>query len=82
MIHKPHRSGLLVPASFAESPARRPDMREVATTRDGRDITRGYVDPMMIMQPSDCAGMAITPSTRKCCATTRWPRVSTSDAWR
>jgi phage gp29-like protein len=53
MIHKPHRSGLLVPANFAESTSRRPDMREVATTRDGRDITRGYVDPMMIMQPSD-----------------------------
>lgn len=52
--HKQHRSGLLVPANFAESSApRRPEMREVATTRDGRDITRGYVDPLQIQQPTD-----------------------------
>src|SRR5690606_33203998 len=44
------KSGVIVPVSFAES---RPEMREVATTRDGRDITRGYVDPLMLQQPSD-----------------------------
>lgn len=45
------KSGLLIPTSFADS--RRPEMREVATTRDGRDITRGYVDPLMLQQPTD-----------------------------
>lgn len=30
-----------------------PEMREIATTRDGRDITRGYVDPLAIMLPQD-----------------------------
>jgi phage gp29-like protein len=43
------KSGLLMPISFAS----RPEMREVATTRDGRDITRGYVDPFMLQQPDD-----------------------------
>lgn len=46
-------SGLLVPTSFAARNPGRPEMREVATTRDGRDITRGYVDPLQIQQPSD-----------------------------
>jgi phage gp29-like protein len=42
-------SGLIIPASFAETaPA-----GEVATTRDGRDITRGYVDPMVLLLPQD-----------------------------
>lgn len=41
-------SGILVPKS-----SKRPEMREVATTRDGRDITRGYVDPFMLQQPTD-----------------------------
>jgi phage gp29-like protein len=31
----------------------RPDMNEVATTSDGRDITRGYVDPLSIQPASD-----------------------------
>jgi len=50
-----NKSGLLVPVSFAaKSTSRgRPEMREVATTRDGRDITRGYVDPMLIQPPTD-----------------------------
>lgn len=43
------KSGVLVPVNFAA----RPEMREVATTRDGRDITRGYVDPFRIQQPTD-----------------------------
>lgn len=33
--------------------AAQPDMREIATTEDGRDITRGYTDPMMLQAPSD-----------------------------
>lgn len=43
------QSGLMVPAAFAEAP----EFREVATTRDGRDITRGYVDPMALLAPQD-----------------------------
>lgn len=31
----------------------RPEMREIATTLDGRDITRGYVDPLALAQPQD-----------------------------
>lgn len=51
------QGGLIVPASFAEpdqeKPVGRPVLDDVATTRDGRDITRGYVDPMMLLQPQD-----------------------------
>ena len=43
-------SGLMIPMSFAEAA---PEMREVATTRDGRDITRGYVSPFQLLQPQD-----------------------------
>ena len=48
-------SGLLVPANFATQPASnaRPEMREVASTSDGRDITRGYLDPMSIQPTTD-----------------------------
>jgi phage gp29-like protein len=42
------KAGILVPKSSS-----RPELREVATTRDGRDITRGYVDPFMLQQPTD-----------------------------
>jgi hypothetical protein len=42
------KAGILVPKS-----SKRPEMREVATTRDGRDITRGYVDPFMLQRPTD-----------------------------
>ena len=31
----------------------RPEMREIATTQDGRDITRGYVEPMMVQPTTD-----------------------------
>ncbi|WP_028574349.1 DUF935 domain-containing protein [Desulfonatronovibrio hydrogenovorans] len=31
----------------------RPEMNEVATTQDGRDITRGYLSPLELMQPED-----------------------------
>ena len=44
------KNGVLMPVNFADS---RPEMREVATTRDGRDITRGYTDPLMLQQPTD-----------------------------
>ena len=53
----PLKSGLVVPAeSFIEGgdqPAARPEFREIATTRDGRDITRGYVDSLPILPPTD-----------------------------
>lgn len=31
----------------------KPDMQEVASTLDGRDITRGYVSPLQLLQPAD-----------------------------
>ena len=31
----------------------RPDKNEVASTLDGRDITRGYVSPLQLLQPTD-----------------------------
>ena len=48
------KSGLVVPDSlvYAE-PRARVDLREIATTRDGRDITRGYVSPFELLQPQD-----------------------------
>lgn len=33
--------------------ATKPDMQEVATTLDGRDITRGFVSPLQLLQPAD-----------------------------
>lgn len=52
-----HR-GLLVPAAFAEAAPARPERGEIATTRDGRDITRGYLDPMSLLAPQDPILMA------------------------
>lgn len=49
MDYERTQSGILVPASSAK----RPDLREIATTQNGRDITRGYVDPMMLQRPED-----------------------------
>lgn len=51
MSYQQTKSGLYVPINFAASS--RPEMREVATTRDGRDVTRGYVDPFRLQQPGD-----------------------------
>ncbi len=47
------QSGMVVPASFAEASAGRPEMREIATTRDGRDITRGFISPFELLAPQD-----------------------------
>ena len=33
--------------------AKQPEMKEIATTGDGRDITRGYVNPMAVAPPDD-----------------------------
>jgi len=33
--------------------ARKPEMQEVATTQDGRDITRGYISPLELLRPED-----------------------------
>lgn len=46
-------NGLLIPAQFAEPTPARPESREIATTRDGRDITRGFVSPMELLLPQD-----------------------------
>jgi len=47
-------SGLVIPeAAFAEARRTRPELGEVATTRDGRDITRGYVDGLPLLPPTD-----------------------------
>ncbi|AQT58713.1 DUF935 domain-containing protein [Cellvibrio sp. PSBB023] len=48
MNYEQTKAGILVPKNSS-----RPEMREVATTRDGRDITRGYVDPFMLQQSTD-----------------------------
>jgi phage gp29-like protein len=47
------RASRMVPAQFAEPPPKRPEMGEVATTLDGRDITRGYVNSLPLLQPQD-----------------------------
>ena len=49
------KSGLVVPDSlaFADGANKRPELREIATTGNGRDITRGYVDPLLKLQPQD-----------------------------
>jgi hypothetical protein len=51
-------SGMVVPVSFAEAASRRPERGEVATTRDGRDITRGYVSPFEQLAPQDSVLLA------------------------
>jgi len=48
-----HESGVIVPASFAEAALAQPEFREVATTLDGRDITRGFVSPFELLAPQD-----------------------------
>lgn len=48
-------NGIYVPLEFAET-ARRPrgpDMQAVATTLDGRDITRGFVSPQILLRSQD-----------------------------
>lgn len=34
-------------------PGKRPEMREIATTGDGRDITRGFADSRTLLEPGD-----------------------------
>ena len=46
-------NGLIVPADYADSPAVRPDFSEIATTADGKDITRGFVESLPTLQPQD-----------------------------
>lgn len=47
-------SGVLAPIRLESEPRpKRPELGEVATTRDGRDITRGYVDALPLLQPQD-----------------------------
>ena len=51
MAYRPLPSGVLVDdsAQFAEKPV----YQEIATTQDGRDITRGYVSGMALLAPQD-----------------------------
>lgn len=51
-------SGMVVPVSFAEAASKRPERGEVATTRDGRDITRGYVSAFEQLAPQDSVLLA------------------------
>lgn len=44
--------GLLLP-SFAEQISRKPVTDEIATSNDGRDITRGYINPAWLLNPGD-----------------------------
>lgn len=54
MSYVMRESGLVVPVSFADPAAsRKADTREIATTGFGRDITRGFVDPMLLLRPQD-----------------------------
>lgn len=53
MTWKLNPHGLILPADFAEAAAPRPVRDEVASTLDGRDITRGMVDPMRLELPDD-----------------------------
>ena len=54
MTWKLNPHGLILPADFADSgtPAR-PERDEIASTLDGRDITRGMVDAMRLELPDD-----------------------------
>lgn len=45
--------GLILPADMAEQAPARPDRNEIASTLDGRDITRGMTDPMRLEMPDD-----------------------------
>ena len=46
------RGGLIVPSDFAE-PVGQPESQEIATVGLGRDITRGYVQPLLLLQQQD-----------------------------
>lgn len=45
--------GLFVPESFAEAEEGAPVLDELATTRNGRDVTRGFVDNLAVLTPQD-----------------------------
>lgn len=46
--------GLIVPVEMADTATpTRPDMNEIASTLDGRDITRGMTDPLRLELPDD-----------------------------
>jgi len=56
MAYVKTEGGVIIPASFAQAAqdaVARPEPREIATTRDGRDITRGFVQPLQLLQPQD-----------------------------
>lgn len=48
------QSGIIVTeAEYAEMLTKKPDLREIATVGNGRDITRGYLPDNMFMAPGD-----------------------------
>jgi phage gp29-like protein len=47
------RGGLLIPLEYSEPGPTPPEGQEVASALNGRDITRGYVDGLQILQPTD-----------------------------
>ena len=51
MAYRRTRSGLLIPDTLDH--AERPETREIASTLDGRDVTRGYVSAMTRLLPED-----------------------------
>lgn len=53
MTWRESNNGLIVPAAFADPVPARPESGEVASTLDGRDITRGLVDPLRLELPDD-----------------------------
>ena len=72
--------------AFAESTPARPEMREIATTLDGRDITRGWLTESMQLPPQDPLlerlGGGDTISTARCSRTGKCARRSSSASWR
>ena len=46
-------SGVVVPEVALAESAPRPELNEIATSRDGRDITQGYIDALPYLPPSD-----------------------------
>lgn len=52
------QNGVVVPAEFAERELERPELNEIATTANGRDITRGYLEgsPLLLQQDAILLG--------------------------
>ncbi|MDD2723561.1 MAG: DUF935 family protein [Methylovulum sp.] len=52
-------SGIVIPeAQYSEAIGTKPSLNEIATSNDGRDITRGFIPQDLLMQPSDSVLMS------------------------